>query len=256
MLSRREVVWLIGLMIAAVMMVGCVPNGFFEQTATVTLTETLTPAITETLQPSQTPTKTEIPSPTPERYPFDMAKLHNFPESYEKLVSNPEKFLESPDPFMDLKAFNEWWTELTDLMGDQTKLEPNISIEAVAWGFSTLDIISYPHKKPLLHPPEFFFFKHGGKIYQVPIFSFVDGEGVRYPLTYAVILMDFGGSINQNLVLKDLYDGKTINEIMCVGSENDYFSSEINQLVAAGISANKFDESRINIAVGRIITDP
>jgi len=49
MLSRREVVWLIGLMIAAVMMVGCVPNGFFEQTATVTLTETLTPAITETL---------------------------------------------------------------------------------------------------------------------------------------------------------------------------------------------------------------
>ena len=206
-----------------------VPSGV--PTLGPTPTETLIPTATNT----PTPTETEIPSPTPERYPFDMTKLHNFPDSYEKLVSNPEKFLESPDPFLYLKAFNEWWTELTDLMGDQTKLEPNLRISSVTHDLPSYTIIGSEDRQPM-PKPEFFYFKHGTMIYPVPIFTLIDtrDQDLR---TWAVILTNTGRGRSGFLTLDDLNSGRLIKGIVIFRVENKVYPypEDTNRLIALGL---------------------
>ena len=53
-----------------------------------------------------------------EKYPIDLEKLHNFPESYEYMVKNLDEFVEAPDPLEDLGAFREWVGKLEITIGD------------------------------------------------------------------------------------------------------------------------------------------
>jgi len=97
------------------------------------ITETVINPPVNTHEP--TATATEMPTPTeiPEKYPIDLEKLHNFPESYEYMVKNLDEFVEAPDPLEDLGAFREWVGKLDITIGDYNNREVNYWSKSVGF---------------------------------------------------------------------------------------------------------------------------
>lgn len=135
---------------------------------TVTKTKVPTPTRKATETQAPTPTKTE----TPEKYPIDIEKLSNPPQSYEDFVNNLNKFVQAPSPDGSDENFQEfvtWYNEVLFkklLGGDLEKLPVNYDVEAIGIGATTL--MAYNRNPQERHSlPYFFYFK--------------DRHGVPYP---------------------------------------------------------------------------
>lgn len=146
-----------------------------QDSPTSTLTE-ITPTVidTKTSTPTQETTETNTPTPTevPEKYPIDMEKLSNPPQSYEDFVNNLDKFVQAPSPDGSDENFQEfvtWYNETLfqkTLGGDLEKLPVNYDIEMTTIGSDGL--IAYNRNPQERHSlPYFFYFK--------------DRHGVPYP---------------------------------------------------------------------------
>ena len=146
-----------------------------QESPTSTLTE-ITPTVidTKTSTPTQQATETNTPTPTevPEKYPIDMEKLSNPPQSYEDFVNNLDKFVQAPSPDGSDENFQEfvtWYNETLfqkTLGGDLEKLPVNYDVEAIGIGATTL--MAYNRNPQERHSlPYFFYFK--------------DRHGVPYP---------------------------------------------------------------------------
>ncbi len=107
-----------------------------------------------------------------EKYPIDMEKLSNPPQSYEDFVNNLDKFVQAPSPDGSDENFQEfvtWYNEVLFkklLGGDLEKLPVNYDVEAIGIGATTL--MAYNRNPQERHSlPYFFYFK--------------DRHGVPYP---------------------------------------------------------------------------
>lgn len=152
-----------------------------QESPTSTLAE-ITPTVvdTKTSTPTQQATETNTPTPTevPEKYPIDMEKLSNPPQSYEDFVNNLDKFVQAPSPDGSDENFQEFVTSYNETLfqktlgGDLEKLPVNYDIEMTTIGSDGL--IAY-NRNPQEHHslPYFFYFK--------------DRNGVPYPC-YVVTL--------------------------------------------------------------------
>ena len=146
-----------------------------QELPTSTLAEiTSTIVDTETSTPTQEATETNTPTPTevPEKYPIDIEKLSNPPQSYEDFVNNLDKFVQAPSPDGSDENFQEfvtWYNETLfqkTLGGDLEKLPVNYEAKGIDIG--TDMIIAYNTVPAERHSlPYFFYFK--------------DRDGVPYP---------------------------------------------------------------------------
>jgi hypothetical protein len=125
-------------------------------TATQIWTLTTDPSLTVTATATETPRPTEV-----EKYPIDLEKLRNFPQSYEYLVAHPEEFVETPDGVDDPQALLDWYyNKLVPVMGDQTKLEPTLNITNITEYNGLIAIAIIPeHRQTLMRNPDFFLFQ-------------------------------------------------------------------------------------------------
>ncbi|MGI6258792.1 MAG: hypothetical protein ACOYKC_02940 [Anaerolineaceae bacterium] len=147
-----------------------------QESPTSTLAE-ITPTVidTKTSTPTQEATETNTPTPTevPEKYPIDIEKLSNPPQSYEDFVNNLDKFVQAPSPDGSDENFHEfvtWYNETLfqkALGGDLEKLPVNYEVRSIDIGATGLSADSYGTKQERHSLPYFFYFK--------------DRNGVPYP---------------------------------------------------------------------------
>ena len=149
-----------------------------------------------------------------EKYPIDLEKLHNFPESYEYMVENLDEFVEAPDGFSDPKALYDWWTEkCIPVLGNQKDLQPNIyGIMGGDVGLFNFHAMKY-EAKPLLNEPSTFYFEHEGKVYPVLILTIVNDFGMNDG-TFAFILHNKSQNSDEGFEsLKSLNEGRLIGGV-------------------------------------------
>ena len=197
------------------------------------------PTVTTTPQPTPAPTATETPTAEPtkvvDQYPIDMDRLVAVPASDEDLVANLSKYVEAPDPLGDIGAFNEWWEKLKTTLGDQTKLEPNVSITSEIEINGTIQIMAKPeHQKALMGEAPFFYFEHEGKAYPVLMITLIDDRGYDYG-TYALILEPGTDALAR------LASGEKIWDIILPTVQSADLADDVNRMVTVGLNGADSD---------------
>lgn len=202
-----------------------------QESPTSTLAE-ITPTVidTKTSTPTQEATETNTPTPTevPEKYPIDIEKLHNFPESYEYMVDNLDEFVEAPDGFTDPEALYNWWTDkCIPALGNQEDLEPNVFAEVGSRpdGF----YLSMPknYSQPLLSEPSTFYFRHEDRVYPVIVLTVKTFDDINNG-TFAIVLHDQSQNGDDGFAaIKRMYEGKKIGTLY--GQTDNVLGGDSNQ---------------------------
>ena len=190
-----------------------------------------------------------------EKYPIDLEKLHNFPESYEYMVENLDEFVEAPDPLEDLEAFEEWVGELEGIVGEAEERELNYRGDC---GFEPDYYVAtaflFPNK--LEGKPEMAYFKHKGEIFPmtgINVFS-RDGGFVR---TMMVILYNGIGSPEGREVISTLASGGKIRIARLNSTQNELYPPLVNEAIEKGIIPvrDELDYNQIVFGMGAIQTE-
>jgi hypothetical protein len=207
---------------------------------------------TITLTPEPTPTATEIT----EKYPIDLEKLHNFPESYEYMVKNLDEFVEAPDPLEDLGAFREWVGKLEITIGDYNNREVNYWSKGVGFYPDYFEASSYSSPNKLEGQPEVAYFKHGSEIFPMLGLNvyYKDGGFVR---TMLVILYNGNGSPEGKGVIDTLADGGRIRAVWINSNQNEFTPPIVNEAIEKGIlpAMDELNYNQIIFGIGGIQTE-
>jgi hypothetical protein len=232
-----------------------------QESPTSTLTE-ITPTVidTKTSTPTQQATETNTPTPTevPEKYPIDMEKLSNPPQSYEDFVNNLDKFVQAPSPDGSDENFQEfvtWYNETLfqkTLGGDLEKLPVNYDVEAIGIGATAL--MAYNRNPQERHSlPYFFYFKdRHGVPYPCYVVTLATPE---YQQTFTVIR---AASVTQSEPLLGLPDMVTeafqsinsFSSLQLVFNKSQYYSDIENKLVDKGFGSFPSTISDVPISFG------
>lgn len=228
-------------------------------TATELPTITLTPEPTATATATEMPTATEIPTPTeiPEKYPIDLEKLHNFPQSYEYLVAHPEEFVEAPNPLEDIDAFNRWWNEkFVPILGDRSEREKNMIMGGGGVLGDNYDIKGPIGKeKPLQGEPEMLFFEHKEVIYPIAIINVAYENDTATNFTMAIILV-YENILEEKGNLIVLANGDKIKMLRIYLKKNPDYPGIEDDLMDIGIKGDFSEEDKLIFGSGVIITTP
>ena len=234
-----------------------------QESPTSTLTE-ITPTVidTETSTPTQQATETNTPTPTevPEKYPIDVEKLSNPPQSYEDFVNNLDKFVQAPSPDGSDENFQEfvtWYNETLfqkTLGGDLEKLPANYDVEAIGIGATTL--MAYNRNPQERHSlPYFFYFKdRHGVPYPCYVVTLATPD---YQQTFTVIGIE---SNRQESLLRgcpelitEVYQGvNSFSDLQLGFSTSEYYSDIENSLINKGFDHFPSTISDITIGFGRL----
>lgn len=200
---------------------------------TVTKTKVPTPTRKATETQAPTPTKTE----TPEKYPIDIEKLHNFPESYEYMVNNLNEFVEFPDPFVDPDGFNASVEKLKTIIGDSSQREKNyIGSIGDESDFYVADAFLSPNQ--LEGQPEIAYFKHQGVVYPMiglNVYGTDSVPGMGSTRTLLVILYNGRGAPEGTDVIQTLSNGGHIRSVYLIKTEWSNYPDFVNGAIQAGI---------------------
>jgi len=214
-----------------------------------------------TITPEPTATATEMPTPTeiPEKYPIDLEKLHNFPESYEYVIAHPEEFVEAPNPFKDIDAFNDWfYNKFVPLLGDYKEREVNYATSDIGLQPDFYVANAYSEPKKMLGEPEFFYFNNYGTLYPVITLNVFSDNQKAFIRTLSVILYDGDYSGEGTGVINSLSRGEKIYGIALFTNERDLYPypAPVNNLIRNGINAyrDEMDYNQVVLGVGGIVT--
>ncbi|MDD4027328.1 MAG: hypothetical protein PHO75_04040 [Candidatus Shapirobacteria bacterium] len=220
------------------------------------ITETVINPPVNTHEP--TATATEMPTPTeiPEKYPIDLEKLHNFPESYEYMVKNLDEFVEAPDPLEDLGAFREWVGKLEITIGDYNNREVNYLPESVGFYPKYYSADSFLSPNSLVGNPEIAYFKHGSEIFPMLGLNvyYKDGGFVR---TMMVILYNGNGSPEGKGVIDTLGNGGRIRTIRIYNTKDPFYSQVVIEAYKKGLvpTRDELDYNQVVFGMGTIQTE-
>ena len=234
-----------------------------QESPTSTLAE-ITPTVidTKTSTPTQQATETNPPTPTevPEKYPIDLEKLSNPPQSYEDFVNNLDKFVQAPSPDGSDENFQEfvtWYNETLfqkTLGGDLEKLPVNYDIEMIT--ISSTMLIAYNRNSQERHSlPYFFYFKdrHG-----VPYPCYVVTVATpEYQQTFTVVGRE---STRQRGLLRgypelitEVHQGvNSFSGVAIVFEQSEYHSDIENSLIENGFGSFPSTIGEIPIGFGNI----
>lgn len=225
----------------------------YELTPTQKATDTMINP--PTLTPEPTATATETPTPTEvEKYPIDLEKLHNFPESYEYLVAHPEEFVEAPNPLEDIEFFNQWWNEkFIPILGDRSEREKNMIMGGGGVLGDFYDIMGpIDGEKPLQGQPEMLFFEHKGVTYPIAIINVGYEEDPHANFTMAIILI----KEDEFKAIESLNNGDKINMMRIYIMEKSNLPEVFKELIAAGIVGKFSEKDNLIFGPGLVITSP
>ena len=233
-------------------------------TATELLTITLTPEPTATATAIEMPTITLTPEPIPtateipEKYPIDLEKLHNFPQSYEYLVAHPEEFVEAPNPLKDIDVFNDWfYNKFVPILGEWTEREANYNTSHVGMIEDYFQVTTYDNPGDLLGKPEFFYFLNNETLYPVITINIFNDNQESFLRTISMILYNGFGAVEGTGVIESLAMNKKIERITLPRIEKDTFPEVVNNLIKMGINANmpdQYDYNQVVLGIARIRT--
>lgn len=217
------------------------------------------PTATATATPEPTATATEMSTPTeiPEKYPIDLEKLHNFPQSYEYLVAHPEEFVEAPNPLEDIEVFNQWWNEkFVPILGDRSEREKNMIMRGGGVLGDFFDIKnSEDQAKPLLGQPEMLFFKHEGITYPIAIINVAYENDTATNFTMAIILV-YENILREKGDLIALASGENIKMLRIYLKKNPDYPGIQDDLMDIGIKGDFSEEDKLIFGSGVIVTFP
>jgi hypothetical protein len=221
------------------------------------ITLTSEPTKTNTPEPTVTATETIVPTEV-EKYPIDLEKLRNFPQSYEYLVGHPEEFVEAPNPLEDIDVFNQWWNEkFIPILGDRSEREKNMIMGGGGVLGDFFDIMNYQHDpQPLLGQPEMLFFKHEGVTYPIAIINVAYESDIATNFTMAIILFSGSGAPQGTGVIGSLSRGENIEDLYIILKENSFFPEIVNQIISFGLNGEFSEEHKLILGVGGIKTIP
>ena len=255
MQARRAVLWRLGLTITAVVMAGCVPSAHFDvaigiqPTVTFALKSTPTVAYTPTVRP--TATETVIPSPTPESFPIDKAKLfNNMPKGYEELTPNLGNYVEAPDA--TTPEFMDWWKNvLLPTSGPEANLTRNAVMTIVGLNSdNNLEVGGTTGSwGPLQSQPEFFYSRHGGKVYPGLVLSTISyvGKNLGSKGTVTVIPTEDPTHGEGWDSLANLAAGKPVISVrMYTVPDAKYMPADCPTFIAAGLDGSAYWEPGVS----------
>jgi len=230
-----------------------------QELTLVSPTEVATEMPTITLTPEPTATATEMPTPTeiPEKYPIDLEKLHNFPQSYEYVVAHPEEFVEAPDPLEDIEVFNQWWNEkLIPVLGKREDREKNMIMLGGGVLGDNYDINnSEDQAMPLQGQPEMLFFKHEGVTYPIAIINVAYERDIYTNFTMAIILV-YENILGDKGGLIALANGERIKTSRIYLKKNPDYPGIRDNLMDVGIKGEFSEENKLIFGSGVIVTIP
>lgn len=235
-----------------------------QESPTSTLAE-ITPTVvdTETSTPTQKATETNTPTPTevPEKYPIDIEKLSNPPQSYEDFVNNLDKFVQAPSPDGSDENFQEfvtWYNETLfqkTLGGDLEKLPVNYEVRSIDIGATGLSADSYGTQQERLSQPYFFYFKdRHGVPYPCYIVTLATPE---YQQTFTVVQNETYRQLGPQLGLPDMitevYQGNnSFSTLQLVFDPGERYSDIEKKLVDQGFGSYPSTFSEVPISFGRL----
>ena len=191
-----------------------------------------------------------------EKYPIDLEKLHNFPESYEYMVKNLDEFVEAPDPLEDLGAFREWVGKLEITIGDYNNREVNYWSKSVGFYPDYFQASSFSSPNKLEGQPEVAYFKHGSEIFPMLGLNvyYKDGGFVR---TMMVILYNGNGSPEGKGVIDTLGNGGRIRTIRIYNTKDPFYSQVVIEAYKKGLvpTRDELDYNQVVFGMGTIQTE-
>jgi len=237
-----------------------------QESPTSTLAE-ITPTVidTKTSTPTQEATETNTPTPTevPEKYPIDIEKLSNPPQSYEDFVNNLDKFVQAPSPDGSDENFQEfvtWYNETLfqkTLGGDPEKLPVNYDVEAIGIGATTL--MAYNRNPQERHSlPYFFYFKdRHGVPYPCYIVTLATPE---YQQTFTVVgrasSREWEPLLGVPDMITEVYQGvNSFSDLQLLFNQGETYSDIENKLVDQGFGSSPSIIGETPISFGRLNFD-
>ena len=214
-----------------------------------TITLTPEPSPTATVPPTETPIPTEV-----EKYPIDLEKLRNFPQSYEYLVAHPKEFVEAPDGIDDPQALLDWYyNKFVPAVGDQTKLEPSLTFSSriTTEGAIVASNLKEELNEVRMDKMMFAYFVHNDKKYAIPVFTFISSKGYNGH-TFAIIT-DPGSDVLENINSdKFIYVVGVLTKFVgTAGIFSDDFVDDMEMMISGGINGSESD-TYFRIGVGFI----
>lgn len=196
-----------------------------------------------------------------EKYPIDLEKLHNFPESYEYMVENLDEFVEAPDPLEDLGAFKEWVGKLEIIVGDHNNREVNYWAYSMGFDGEYFNASSFSSPNSLAGNPEIAYFEHNGEIH--PILNINVGyDGVAmggrsFWRTVLVILYNGTGSPEGREVISTLVNGGRIRTVRMNCTQDEYWPPLVNEAIEKGIvpTMDESNYNQITYGIGAVQTE-
>ena len=195
-----------------------------------------------------------------ERYPIDMEKLSNPPQSYEDFVNNLDKFVQAPSPDGSDENFQEfvtWYNETLfqkTLGGDLEALPVNYDIEMITIGATGLSAYNdNPQERHSL--PYFFYFKdRNGVPYPCYVVTVATPE---YQQTFTVVQSESYRQLNPQIGLPDMitevYQGVNRFSRLSLGfNQKERYSDTEKNLVDKGFGSYPSIIGEIPISFGRI----
>jgi len=195
-----------------------------------------------------------------ERYPIDMEKLSNPPQSYEDFVNNLDKFVQAPSPDGSDENFQEfvtWYNETLfqkTLGGDLEALPVNYDIEMITIGATGLSAYNdNPQERHSL--PYFFYFKdRNGVPYPCYVVTVATPE---YQQTFTVVQSESYRQLNPQIGLPDMitevYQGVNSFSRLSLGfNQKERYSDTEKNLVDKGFGSYPSIIGEIPISFGRI----
>lgn len=211
------------------------------------------------------PTKLpETATPSPTKEVVNTALLHNFPQSYEYLLSHKSEFVQCPDPLSNKAAFDVCWNGVVTALGDLTKLPTNLIMNGVSpAGNKDIQFMEYdniPQEGPLLNPPEFVYFEYSGVLYPILILT-MRGRANEYMGTRGVVLFDGVVDSQLNLegatvVMSELANGEKVRYVrLLTNPQYSGYPEWINEMLGMGLDANSkgFSEAEVGVGPGEIV---
>lgn len=191
-----------------------------------------------------------------EKYPIDLEKLRNFPQSYEYLVAHPEEFVEAPNPLENIDVFNQWWNEkFIPILGDRSEREKNMIMRGGGVLGDNYDIGNYSDPKPVQGQPEMLFFKNEGVTYPIAIINVGYEQDPHANYTMAIILV-YENVLGERGNLITLANGENIKMLRIYLKKNPDYPGISDDLMDIGIKGDFSEEDKLIFGSGVIVTTP
>jgi hypothetical protein len=159
------------------------------------------------------PTATKEPMPTATPSGLDLEMLHNFPTSYDYVVTHPEEYVRAPDPITERAEFDQWFMEkLVPALGPVADRPLNLTTYDAGDSITGFDVsVKFGTQIPFEGQLTFFYFVDAGTVYPVACIN-IDisiNPGVTW-FTYCPILMV--GPMGQGTFMSQL-DNLTLDDM-------------------------------------------